>query len=140
MSSQGPTLEGRVAIITGGGRGIGRAEALALAAEGAHTVVNDVDVEQAKAVCAEIEGLGGRAAANGDDVSSWSGAEQCVSHAIEQFGPLDIVVNNAGILRDAMSFSMSEADWDDVIRVHLKGHAAMSHFAGAHWRARRQGR
>jgi NAD(P)-dependent dehydrogenase (short-subunit alcohol dehydrogenase family) len=123
------SLEGKSAIVTGSGRGIGRAEALALAAEGAAVIVNDVDADQAEAVAAEIEAAGGRASVSTDDVSTWAGAEAVVEQAL-------VLVNNAGILRDAMSFSMTEADWDDVIRVHLKGHAATSHFAGAHWRAR----
>jgi 3-oxoacyl-[acyl-carrier protein] reductase len=139
MSGQGSTLEGKVAIVTGAGRGIGQAEALALASQGATLVVNDIDLDEAKAVCAEIEAAGGSAEPNGDDVATWSGAERCVAQAVAASGRLDIVVNNAGILRDAMSFSMSEADWDDVIRVHLKGHAAMAHFAGRHWRERSKG-
>jgi NAD(P)-dependent dehydrogenase (short-subunit alcohol dehydrogenase family) len=130
------SLEGKSAIVTGAGRGIGRAEALALAAEGAAVIVNDVDADQAEAVAAEIEAAGGRASVSTEDVSTWAGAELVVEQALGEHGRLDVLVNNAGILRDAMSFSMTEADWDDVIRVHLKGHAATSHFAGAHWRAR----
>ncbi|WP_208028991.1 SDR family NAD(P)-dependent oxidoreductase [Rhabdothermincola sediminis] len=130
------TLEGKSAIVTGSGRGIGRAEALALAAEGAAVIVNDVDADQAEAVAAEIAAAGGRASVSTEDVATWAGAEAVVEQALDEHGRLDVLVNNAGILRDAMSFSMTEADWDDVIRVHLKGHAATSHFAGAHWRAR----
>ncbi|WP_334143587.1 SDR family NAD(P)-dependent oxidoreductase [Rhabdothermincola sp.] len=130
------SLEGKSAIVTGSGRGIGRAEALALAAEGAAVIVNDVDADQAEAVAAEIEAAGGQASVSTEDVSTWAGAEAVVEQALGEHGRLDVLVNNAGILRDAMSFSMTEADWDDVIRVHLKGHAATSHFAGAHWRAR----
>jgi NAD(P)-dependent dehydrogenase (short-subunit alcohol dehydrogenase family) len=129
-------LDGKIAIVTGAGRGIGRAEALLLAERGATVVVNDVDGDQAKAVVSEITAAEGAAVANTDDVSTWSGAESLIGSAIDGFGRLDILVNNAGILRDAMSFSMSEADWDDVIRVHLKGHFNTAHFAGTHWRAR----
>jgi len=129
-------LDGKAAVITGAGRGIGRAEALLLAAEGAHVTVNDVDADAAGAVAQEIRSAGGRAEPNGDDVSTWSGAEHAVRAVIEVNGHLDVVVNNAGILRDAMSFSLTEEHWDDVVRVHLKGHAAMAHFAGAHWRER----
>jgi NAD(P)-dependent dehydrogenase (short-subunit alcohol dehydrogenase family) len=129
-------LEGKVAIVTGAGRGIGRGEALALAAEGAAVVVNDVDVETAKAVVTEIESAGGRAAANGDDVASWPGAESLVAAAVDGFGRLDVLVNNAGFLRDRMSFSMDEAEFDDVVRVHLKGHFAPTRFAAVHWRER----
>jgi NAD(P)-dependent dehydrogenase (short-subunit alcohol dehydrogenase family) len=99
-------------------------------------VVNDVDGDEAAAVVAAIETSGGRAAVNTDDVTSYTGASTLVDQAVETFGELDILVNNAGILRDAMSFSMSEADFDDVLRVHVKGHFAPSHFAGARWRER----
>jgi NAD(P)-dependent dehydrogenase (short-subunit alcohol dehydrogenase family) len=130
-------LEGRSALVTGAGRGIGRAEALLLAAEGAHVTVNDVDAAEAGSVVAEITAAGGHAVANHDDVSTWSGAEAAVGAAIAAgSGRLDVLVNNAGILRDAMSFSMDESQWADVVRVHLTGHAACAHFAGAHWRAR----
>src|SRR5262245_42720484 len=129
-------LDGKTAIVTGAGRGIGRDHALQLAAEGAAVVVNDVDADEAKAVVAAIEDAGGRAAVNTDDVATYDGASALVDQAVEAFGELDILVNNAGIIRDAMSFSMSEADFDDVIRVHLKGHFAPSHFAGARWRER----
>ncbi len=130
------TLDGRSALVTGAGRGIGREEALLLAAEGAHVTVNDVDHAEARAVVAEITAAGGTAQANADDVSTWSGAEAAVTEAVGSGGHLDVLVNNAGILRDAMSFSMDEAQWADVVRVHLTGHAACAHFAGAHWRAR----
>ncbi len=129
-------LEGKVAIVTGAGRGIGRGEALALAAEGAAVVVNDLDEGPAASVVADIAASGGQAVADGNDVGSWSGAEALVQHAVEHFGRLDVLVNNAGFLRDQMSFNMDEAAWDDVVRVHLKGHFAPTRFAAAHWRER----
>jgi NAD(P)-dependent dehydrogenase (short-subunit alcohol dehydrogenase family) len=138
-------LDGKVAIVTGAGRGIGREEALLLAQEGAKVVVNDVgasragegaDRTPAEQTVEDIKALGGEAALNTDDVSSWKGAEQLVAQAVDTWGRLDILVNNAGILRDKMSFNMEESDWDDVIRVHLKGHFATSHFAAIHWRNR----
>jgi NAD(P)-dependent dehydrogenase (short-subunit alcohol dehydrogenase family) len=128
-------LEGKVAIVTGAGRGIGRGEALTLAAEGAAVVVNDVDGAAAAAVVDEVVAAGGRAIANGDDVASFDGAAALVAAAVDGFGRLDVVVNNAGFLRDRMSFSMSEAEFDDVLRVHVKGHFAVSKFAAEHWRA-----
>jgi NAD(P)-dependent dehydrogenase (short-subunit alcohol dehydrogenase family) len=136
-------FEGKVAIVTGAGRGIGREEALLLAREGASVVVNDLggartgegsDVGPAQQVVDEIVAAGGKAVANTDDCSSWSGAEGMVNQAIETFGGLDILVNNAGILRDKMSFNMTEEEWDAVVRVHLKGHFAPSRFAAAYWR------
>ena len=138
-------LDGKVAIVTGAGRGIGREEALLLAAEGAKVIVNDVgasvhgeggDTSPAQQTVADIAAAGGEAAINDSDVSSWDGAQRLVQQAVDSWGKLDILVNNAGILRDKMSFSMEEAEWDDVIRVHLKGHFAMSHFAAIHWRNR----
>jgi NAD(P)-dependent dehydrogenase (short-subunit alcohol dehydrogenase family) len=129
-------LDGKGAIVTGAGRGIGRGEALALASEGASVVVNDVDLELAATVVDEIAAAGGAAMTSGDDVASWDGATALVDAAIEAFGRLDVLVNNAGFLRDRMSFSMDEADWDDVVRVHLKGHFAPSRAAAAHWRER----
>jgi NAD(P)-dependent dehydrogenase (short-subunit alcohol dehydrogenase family) len=133
------TLEAKNAIVTGAGRGIGRAEALLLAAEGARVIVNDVDGDHAKAVADEIAKAGGTALPNSDDISSWPGAEAIVDQAVSEWGQLDVLVNNAGVIRDAMSFSMSEEQWDDVIRVHLKGHVACARFAGAHWRERAKG-
>ena len=129
-------LDGKVAIVTGAGRGIGRGEGERLAAEGASVVVNDVDLDLAKAVAEELEAGGGAATANGDDVASWDGAAALVDAAVSSFGRLDVLVNNAGFLRDRMSFSMTEDERDDVVRVHLKGHFATSRAAAAHWRER----
>ncbi len=129
-------LDGKHALVTGAGRGIGREEALLLAAEGARVTVNDVDATEAGAVVDEIAAAGGSARVSTDDVSTWSGAESAVGGVVEDGSRLDVLVNNAGILRDAMSFSISEDQWNDVIRVHLTGHAACAHFAGAHWRER----
>ncbi len=138
-------FEGKVAIVTGAGRGIGRAEALLLAAEGAKVVVNDLgsgaagdgyDAGPAQQVVDEIAAAGGTAVANTDNVATWAGAEALVNQAVSELGRLDILVNNAGILRDKMSFSMSEEDWDAVIDVHLKGHFCTTRFAGAYWRER----
>jgi NAD(P)-dependent dehydrogenase (short-subunit alcohol dehydrogenase family) len=142
------TFDGKVAIVTGAGRGIGRGEAMLLAAEGASVVVNDLGVARegdgadstpAQNVVDEITTLGGTAITSGHDVASWSGAQELIATAVDQFGRLDVLVNNAGILRDAMSFNMSEQDWDAVINVHLKGHFAPSRFACAYWRERSKG-
>jgi NAD(P)-dependent dehydrogenase (short-subunit alcohol dehydrogenase family) len=136
-------LEGRVAIITGAGRGLGRDHALLFAREGAKVVVNDLggaadgsggDVTPAQAVVDEIVALGGEAVANGDGVSSWEGAQRMVNTAIETFGDLDILVNNAGILRDRVVVNTTEEEWDAVIDVHLKGHFAPTRWAAAYWR------
>jgi NAD(P)-dependent dehydrogenase (short-subunit alcohol dehydrogenase family) len=137
--------EGRVAIITGAGRGIGREHALLLAHHGAKIVVNDLggsmdgegaDASPAPQVVVEITALGGEAVANGDDVSDFAGAERLITTAIDTFGGLDILINNAGILRDRMLTNMSEAEWDAVIKVHLKGTFAPSRHAAAYWRER----
>jgi NAD(P)-dependent dehydrogenase (short-subunit alcohol dehydrogenase family) len=137
-------LDGRVAIVTGAGRGLGRAHALALAEEGAFVVVNDpgvsgdgsgTDPAPAELVVAEIEKMGGRATANLDSCADWKAAENLVAQAVDTFGSLDVLVNNAGILRDKMSFNMTEDEWDAVMQVHLKGHFAPSRFAAAHWRS-----
>ena len=129
-------LRGKVAIVTGAGRGIGRAEAEFLARHGARVVVNDVDAEQAHAVVDAITADGGTATANVGSVADWNQAGRLCEETIEAHGPIDMLVNNAGIIRDSMSFSMSEEDWDDVVTVHLTGHAAMAHHVGHHWRAR----
>ena len=135
----------RVAIVTGAGRGIGRGHALELARQGARVVVNDLgssvdgtgtDRGPAQTVVEEIHAAGGEAIANGDDVSTWAGAKALVTTAIETFGGLDVVVNNAGILRDRMLVNMTEEEWDAVIRVHLKGTFGPTHFAAAYWRER----
>ncbi len=138
-------LDGKVAIVTGAGRGIGREEALVLASQGAKVIVNDVgaslqgeggDKHPAEEVVDLIKAGGSDAAVNASDVSSWEGAKALVDQAVDTFGQLDILVNNAGILRDKMSFNMEESDWDDVIRVHLKGHFAPAHHAAVYWRGR----
>jgi NAD(P)-dependent dehydrogenase (short-subunit alcohol dehydrogenase family) len=138
-------LEGRVAIVTGAGRGLGRAHALHLAAEGAAVVVNDVgrslsgdgsDEQPAHEVVEQIEQNGGRALANFDDVADWEQAQALVEAAVTAFGGLDVLVNNAGILRDRTLANLSEDEWDAVLRVHLKGHAAPTRHAMAHWRSR----
>lgn len=138
-------LDGRVAIVTGAGRGIGRAHALLLAAEGASVVVNDLggDLQgngpsqtPAHEVVSEIAAAGGCAVASGHDVSDWQQAADLIASAIRELGDLHVIVNNAGILRDRTLANMEEAEWDAVIRVHLKGHAAMSRHGMAYWRQR----
>jgi NAD(P)-dependent dehydrogenase (short-subunit alcohol dehydrogenase family) len=126
-------LEGKVAIVTGAGQGLGRAHALELASEGANVVVNDV--RGADAVVSEIVSSGGHAVANTTSVSDWKASAELVEQAIDTYGDLHILVNNAGIIRDAMSFNMDEAQWDAVIDVHLKGHFCPSHHAGVYWRS-----
>lgn len=136
--------EGRVAIVTGAGRGLGREHALELARQGAKVVVNDLGAAAdgvgassgpADEVVALIEQMGGAAVANGDDVADFEGARRMVQQAIETFGGLDVLVNNAGFLRDRMLVNTSEEEWDAVVRVHLKGHFAPLRHAGAYWRA-----
>lgn len=136
-------LDGRVAIITGAGRGIGREHSLLFAKEGAKVVVNDLggandgtgtDATPAQQVVNEIVAMGGQAVANYDNVADWEGAQRMINMAIETFGDLDILVNNAGILRDRVLVNMTEAEWDAVIAVHLKGHFAPTRWAAAYWR------
>jgi len=138
------SLDGRVAIITGAGRGIGREHALLFAREGASVVVNDLggandgtgaDAGPAQQVVEEITAAGGKAVANTDNVATWDGAAALVNQAVGEFGRLDVLVNNAGILRDAFIAGMDESQWDSVIAVHLKGHAATLHHAAAYWKA-----
>jgi NAD(P)-dependent dehydrogenase (short-subunit alcohol dehydrogenase family) len=136
-------LDGKVAIVTGAGSGVGRGEALELAEQGAKVVVNDLggsvsgegaDKRPAEEVADLIRSRGGEAAANYDDISSWDGAASAIQSAVDAFGRLDILVNNAGILRDKMLFSMTEDDFDAVLRVHLKGTFACTHHAANYWR------
>jgi NAD(P)-dependent dehydrogenase (short-subunit alcohol dehydrogenase family) len=135
--------EGRVAIVTGGGRGIGREYCLMLAAEGAKVVVNDLggdrtgtgaDLTPAQEVVNEIKAAGGEAVANGADVSDWDQSKAMIDQAVSTFGKLDVLISNAGILRDRMLVNMTEAEWDAVIKVHLKGTFAPAHHAAAYWR------
>jgi len=144
----GDRLKGRVAIVTGAGRGIGRCEALLLAAEGAAVVVNDFgggahgegsEKSPADHVADEIKAAGGRAAANYGNIASFQAAEELVQQAIDAFGRLDIVVNNAGILRDRMIFNMAEDEWDGVMAVHLKGHFNLTRHACVAFRQQRSG-
>jgi NAD(P)-dependent dehydrogenase (short-subunit alcohol dehydrogenase family) len=141
----GGLCEGRVAIVTGGGRGIGREYCLMLAQHGAKVLVNDLgggvdgtgaDASAAGQVVAEIEAMGGEAASNGADVSDFAQAKGMIDQAVKTFGKLDVLINNAGILRDRMLVNMTEAEWDSVIKVHLKGTFAPAHHAAAYWRDR----
>jgi NAD(P)-dependent dehydrogenase (short-subunit alcohol dehydrogenase family) len=137
-------VDGRVVIVTGAGRGIGRAHALAFAAEGARVVVNDIGVgldgtgagerSPAYAVVEEIKAAGGEAIVNGDNVADWDGAANLIQTAVDTFGRLDVLVNNAGIVRDRMIANTSEQEFDAVIAVHLKGHFATMRHAAAYWR------
>src|SRR5262245_59536419 len=136
-------LAGKVAIVTGAGRGLGREEALALASEGAKVIVNDVgvsvagegkDESPAAAVVAEIKAAGGEAATNYAAIANWDAAQRTIEQAYDTFGALDILVNNAGVLRDRMSFNMTEEELDLVLRVHCKGHFAMTRHACVRWR------
>ncbi len=135
--------EGRIVIVTGAGRGIGRGHALEFARQGAKVVVNDLGAESdgtggsggpAGEVVDAIRAMGGEAVVNGDDVADWAGAQRLVQTAVDTFGGLDVLVNNAGFLRDRMVVSTSEEEWDAVIRVHLKGHFAPTRFAASYWR------
>jgi NAD(P)-dependent dehydrogenase (short-subunit alcohol dehydrogenase family) len=136
-------LEGRVAIITGAGRGLGREHALLFASEGAKVLVNDLggdmhgeggDPSSAMETVADIKAMGGEAVVNGDNVADWDGAKRMVDQAVEAFGDLHILVNNAGILRDRVIINMTEAEWDAVIAVHLKGHFCPTRHAAVYWR------
>jgi NAD(P)-dependent dehydrogenase (short-subunit alcohol dehydrogenase family) len=136
-------LDGRTAIITGSGRGIGREHALFFASEGANVVVNDLggavdgsgdDRSAAQLVVDEIVAAGGKAVANADDVCDWEGGKRLIDTAVEAFGDLHILVNNAGILRDRVLVNMSEAEWDSVVQVHMKGHFVPTRHAAAYWR------
>ena len=136
-------LDGRVAIITGAGRGLGREHALLFAAEGAKVVVNDLggdahgsgaDTTPAQQTVADIIAMGGEAVVNGDNVADWDGAARLVRQAVDTFGDLHVLVNNAGILRDRVIINMTEAEWDAVITVHLKGHFCPTRHAAAYWR------
>src|SRR6202050_195054 len=138
-------LEGRVAIITGAGRGIGREHALLFAAEGAKVVVNDLggavdgsgdDRSPAEQVVDEIREMGAEAVANADNVADWEGGQRLVNAAVEAFGDLHVLVNNAGILRDRVIVNMTEDEWDSVMHVHLKGHFVPTRWAATYWRER----
>lgn len=140
-TEKGPThvgsLDGRITIITGAGRGLGRAHARFFASEGASVVVNDLGDEghdAAHEVVDEILAAGGAAVVNHDDVTDWEGGERLVATAVDAFGGLDVLVNNAGILRDRALVNMSEQEWDEVTTVHLKGHFVPTRFAAAYWR------
>jgi 3-oxoacyl-[acyl-carrier protein] reductase len=127
-------LDGRVAIVTGAGNGLGRAEARSLAAAGAWVILNDLPGDAVDAAAAQIRADGGTAVVSAGDIGEWSTGEELVATALREFGQLDILVNNAGLVRDRMIFSMSEQEWDLVLRVHLRGHFITSRMATAYWR------
>jgi 3-oxoacyl-[acyl-carrier protein] reductase len=129
-------LDGRAAIVTGAGHGLGRAEALALAGAGARLVLNDLAVDAVHAVADDIVAGGGQAVVSAGDIGAWATGQQLVAAALDAYGQLDILINNAGVLRDRMVFTMSEQEWDLVIRVHLRGHFVTTRFATAYWRER----
>jgi 3-oxoacyl-[acyl-carrier protein] reductase len=131
-------IAGRVAIVTGAGNGLGRAEALALAGAGARLVLNDLPGDAVEAVAAEIGAAGGQAVVAAGDVSEWATGEELLATALREYGQLDILVNNAGVLRDRMIFTMSEQEWDLVLRVHLRGHFVTTRLATAYWREQRR--
>jgi NAD(P)-dependent dehydrogenase (short-subunit alcohol dehydrogenase family) len=140
---KGALCDGRIVVVTGSGGGLGRAHALAFAAEGARVVVNDIGTSRegegvnagpAQQVVDEIRALGGEAVANTDDVADWEGAQRLVQTALAEFGGLDVLVNNAGFLRDRMLANMSVEEWDAVIRVHLRGHFCTLRHASGYWR------
>ncbi|MGH3290956.1 MAG: SDR family NAD(P)-dependent oxidoreductase, partial [Trebonia sp.] len=128
------TLDGKVAIVTGAGNGLGRAEAAALAAAGARLVLNDLPGDAVSETAERIRAAGGQAVASAGDIGEWDAGQRLVRTALAEYGGLDILLNNAGVLRDRMIFTMSAAEWDLVIRVHLRGHFVTTHFATAHWR------
>ena len=133
--------KGRTVIITGAGGGLGRAYALAFAAEGANVVVNDIRLDAAQAVVDEVRGAGGRALADSGDITTLAGAQAIVDAAVAAFGEVHVLVNNAGVLRDRMFLSLSEDDWDTVMRVHLRGHFCLANVLGQRWRdAKKAGR
>ncbi|HEX5294798.1 MAG TPA: SDR family NAD(P)-dependent oxidoreductase [Streptosporangiaceae bacterium] len=131
-----PVLDGKVAIVTGAGQGLGRAEALGLAGAGARLVLNDLPGDAVQAVAAQITAGGGEAVVAAGDIGSWGTGEDLLAAAVQAYGGLDILVNNAGLLRDRMIFSMTPQEWDQVLRVHLRGHFVTSRFATAWWRDR----